>query len=435
MNPSASRPVLVALALLGVAGCGTHAATSTDAGDGSVEPETAPQGRRSFDVVATFAGPVKGLPPTNTFTLVLDPDARQVIVGGMGRAVVVPAASADGRTFTVAAPFSVGVLGSACDGLTMIDYTSLTLTLAGSSFHGKAMGAGQISCGDCQFMEPFVADVTGVPDATPPLLFTSGAPTNPFQAFSVVTSEPLPATATAHLTGGDGSHVELVPIVVDGVVPLVTGFLKPDVVLAYGQGYVVTFDGLVDFAGLRGSADGPLRLASFDAPPLVAEDGFEGATGTSVGGAPLVTAAPLAPLDGAKSVYIGPAGAPAPAGITPGASLHVRLAISPGDTMLKFSYRTLSRTQGGFFGVVLLGSVGHKADGVASLDPPTNTPPATQTQWPDGTTTFASDILSGAIPLPPDVGDELLVSFETSQSFCGLPEPPAGVLIDDLRLE
>jgi hypothetical protein len=400
-------------------------------------------GRRAFDVVATLgpgeggAMPTADLPSTNAFTLVLDADVRRVIIGGAGQGAVVPVTSTDGRRFHVP-KFSVGVMGSSCSGPTAFNYSSFDFTVSGSTLHGTAEGAVEVSCGDCEFNVSFTAAVAGTADVTPPLLFaTSGVvPADPFEAFSVTTSEPLPTTATARLLASDGSHVDLEPTIVPGDLPLVIGFSKPNVVLPYGKGFVVAVDGLVDFAGLRGSADTPLRLTAFETPPLLLEDGFESApAGQQLGGATVISSGgALPPITDTRSVYIGAQGAPAPGGIAVGAALRVRLLAQPGDTVLRFSYRIVSRVPGvPFGGNVALGSVGRSVAESRSIIP---APDSMQTMTSaDGSSVALSVVSTMEIALPADITDELVVAFETSSSGCGLPLPHAGLLIDDLRVE
>jgi hypothetical protein len=446
------RLTIVALSVFGFFGCGGRSAVGPDGGaaapdggggadgDAHLDAPDAVAQRRAFDVTATLGGADGGamlfsnLPPTSTFTLVLDVAAHRAIVGGAGQAAVVPVTSSDGRTFHVG-KFSVGFPSNSCSGVTSLDYATLDLTLSGATLRGKATGAGQVSCGDCLFTVPFVADVAGVPDVTPPVLVpaTATVPTNAFLPFTLFASEPLPATATARLTATDGSHVDLVPTILDGDPALVTGFSKPDVVLSYGQGFVVAFDGLVDFAGQRGTADAPLRLVAFSTPPLVAGDGFESVTAGQLGGATVIGAGgPLPPISGARSAYISPNGSLSPDGTLTGSALRVRLAVPAGVTKLRFSTRSVATFQGGgFTGVVNVGSVGH-GKATASI---MTSGPGVQAAWPPNRTVFVTDVEAQELALPPDVTDEVLIDFDTSAFGCGLPLPPGGLLIDDLRVE
>jgi hypothetical protein len=329
-------------------------------------------------------------------------------------------------------------MGSSCSGPTAFSYSSFDFTVNGTTLHGTAEGSLEVSCGDCEFNVPFTAALAGTADVTPPLLFaTSGVvPADPFETFSVTTSEPLPATATARLSANDGSHVDLEPTIVPGDLPLVIGFSKPNVVLPYGKGFVVAVDGLIDFAGHPGAADTPLRLTAFETPPLLPEDGFESApAGQQLGGATVISSGgALPPITGTRSVYIGAQGAPAPGGIAVGVALRARLMVQPGDKVLRFSYRIIARSPGfGFSGGVTLGSVGHSVAESHSIPPAADS--MQTTTLADGSVIVSTVIAPMEIALPVDITDDLVVAFETSRLSCGLPLPPIGLLIDDLRVE
>jgi hypothetical protein len=333
--------------------------------------------------------------------------------------------------------FSVGLSQTQCSTPSSIDFTALAVGAfagaAGLTLRGTGEGDAKVSCGDCQFNVSFTADVGGTDDATPPVLFPTTLPGSPFDAFDLVASEPLPATATARLVAEDGSTIDLAPTVAPGAVPLVTDFKKPDVVLPTGVGLAVALDGLVDFAGLQGSADTPLRLALFPTPPLVAEDGFESVTGTTFGGATVISDGPLPPIAGTRSVYFGGPGTPAPGGGTVGTVLRVRLAAKPGAKELAFEYRLVGvYPGGGFSGTIHVGSVGKAPTSVLL----TGAPAGAQTTWPDGRTVYVTDVESEEVPLPADVGPEVLVDIESFDSGCGRPAPPlGGMLLDGLRLQ
>jgi len=415
----------LAVALAVWAGC-SRSANSTDGGTFA--------GVHAFDVVAVldFGGPKvpANIPPTVPFTLVLDADTGHAIVGAKGTATRVALGKSGSKL--VVPSFSVGLDAGQCAAASSLSFTSLVVAANDGGLTGTGAGDALVSCGDCQFNVPFTATVTGTPDVTPPLLFATTVPTSPFQPFRLVASEPLAATSTAHLVSEDGTTLDLMPTTVSGDVTLVTGFENPSVVLPTGVGLAVAIGGLVDFAGLAGSADTPLRFVSFPAPPLAPEDGFESATGTTFGGATVISGGPLPPISGTRSVYFGGAGAPAPGGVTVGKVLRVRLAVQPGDTTVAFSYRLVGPyAGGGFSGTISVGSVG-KAPASETL---ANAPPGTATDW-SGTTVYVTDVATHALALPPDVGDEVLLDIESFDDNCGRPMPAlGGMLLDDLRLE
>jgi hypothetical protein len=415
-------------------GCGRVAATT----DGSPATPDGGTGRRSFDVLAVLTaadgGTGSGLPATNGFTLVLDPDASRAIAGGNGFGAVVGVTSTDGRTFRSTAPFAVGDDPSACTSVGNVMYQALEVTITGGSLAGTASGIAVVSCGDCSFNVPFSASLSGTADTTPPTLRASGPPpSNPFDLFNLVTSEPLPATAVARLVADDGAAIDLVPQIVDGTVPLIVGFSKPDVVLRAGQGYVVAFDGLVDFAGLTDPTGPPLRLSSFPAAPTVPEDGFESATSDTLGGALVMTGGPLPAIDGNTSIYIGGGGAPG-LDLSTGRSLMVRLERQPGDTTLRFSYRVVAfQILPTFYGVLRVGSEG------ASTGPPVNgivdQSSATEMLTVSGRTVFATVPAEMDVALPADATGTVLLVLGPNRSACSEPSTGEGLLIDDLRLE
>jgi hypothetical protein len=430
--------MLALLAAPWAGGCGSKTQAHADGGDGSfpITPDAPAGGRHAFDVVAVLrADGSSNLPPTNIFTMVLDVDALRMIAGGNGTAAIVGVTTSDGRTFHSAGTFTVGGDGTVCSGVTGVQYDSFEVTVAGGSLTGTATGSANISCGDCSFFVPFGATLTGTADATPPTLRGTGfTPANPFDPVGVMTSEPLPAGATARLVADDGAAVDLVPTIVDGIEPLVVGFTKPDVVLRAGQGYTISLDGLVDFAGHTDPSGTPLRLVAFPAAPAVAEDGFESAAGSVLGGAMVMTAGPLPAIAGNTSLYIGGTGAPA-LDSSNGRSLMVRLARQAGDTKLRFSYRVVSTVAQAYFsGTLRVGSEG------ASPGTPVysfgNAQAVSEMITVAGQTAYAGPISTQETPLPADATDQVLLVIAPNIFSCG-PRPfaNAGLLIDDLRLD
>jgi hypothetical protein len=350
---------LVVLVALGAAACGkTQVRTNTDGGSDAVGT-----GRRSFDITAVNnSDGSAGVPTTTSFTLVLDAEAGLAIAGANGQSTVFPVTTTDGRTFRSLAPFDVASNVGACNVGERVRYSSLDITISGNDrdLSGTATGVATVSCGDCSFDVPISSVLFGVPDATPPTLRLLGSvPQSPFEPFGVVASEPLPTGVSARLVADDdGAAIDLVPQVVQGDVPLVVGFSKPDVVLRAGHGYSVTLDGLVDFAG-HTDAGPRLQLTGFPAAPVVPQDGFESASGSLLGGAMVVrTGGSLPAIAGDTSLYVGSQGAPVidSAG---GRSLVVKLSRQAGDTRLRVTYRAVSRqTQPAFWGWLRVGSEG-----------------------------------------------------------------------------
>lgn len=433
---------LASLVLLAAVGCGSSSRVAADADADADADAHEMAGRRSFDVLATLrgaAGAGLDLPATASFTLVLDADAHLAIVGAKGRAATVAASSSDGRTFHLGA-FSIGGTRAAdgCSIGTLIQFTSLDVTVSGASLSGQARGFGQISCGDCSFNVDFTAEVTGGPDVTTPFLsLSSGSTAGPFGQPFFIANEPLPTTARAWLQTVAGEKVELVPFTTEEEPSLVVAFRQPNVLPA-SAGFTLQFDGLKDFAGLAGAAAPALRLDGF-AAPLVPEDGFESQTGAQIGGAAVLgPSAPLMPIGGQVSVYVGNENAPAIPGSKFGPTLNVRLAVQPGDTKVRFSYRTVSAGAGLNVATVDVGAVGSAPAAPLTIVSP---PGGTSTPFLDGKVVLAVLMVSGIetqeIELPAGVTDEVVVSIQAARSVCSVfqTNDAVGIQIDDLRVE
>ena len=429
------RPLLLLFVVAGSAGCGASAGSSADAGP---PQDAALGGRRSFDVVAVLTGTMANasqLPSTSIFTFVLDDDGA--IAGGNGQGAFIGLSTPGAMTFQSTGPFVVGGPSDTCNALQDVRYDDFAVTIAGGTLTGTARGEADISCGDCTFVVPFTATLSGTSDATPPSLFGSGSgPATPFDSVSLSATEPLPTTATARIVADDGASLDLVPVIASSssALPSVVAFLKPNVVLRAGHGYTVAFDGLVDFAGLVSPAGPPLRLGSFADAPTVPEDGFESATGPVLGGAMVMTGGPLPAISGATSLYIGVKNAPA---LDTGASrsLMVRRARLPGDTVLRFSYRHVALSAPTSFpGTLRFGSEGASPAPVVDSFVPGADPPQALTVA--GQTLFASAVATMEATLPADATDDVLVLVAPTAFDCEpLVSQAVGMLIDDLRLE
>jgi hypothetical protein len=434
---------LLVLACAGEAGCGKGAQKNPDGGDGSLtmlDTRTADApatGMRAFDVVAVLrADGSTSLPPTNRFTLIQDLNAPRMIAGGNGGGGVVGVTTSDGRTFQSMGGFAVGE-GSpdACSGPENIRYENFEATITATSLTGTASGAATISCGDCSFRVPFSAILTGTRDKTLPTLRASGPPpTTPFDPFGLVASEPLPVTATAKLVADDGATIDLIPQITSGDVPFIGSFSKPDIVLRAGQGYVVSLDGLIDFAGQSDNVGPPLRFTSFVDAPTVPEDGFESATGSVVGGAMIMRAGALPAIAGDTSVYIGAKGAPG-LDAPNGRSLLVRLARQGGDTKLRFSYRIVaSQPTTLVSAMVRVGSEGASpGDAIYGIGDMSN---RTEMLTVGGASVFASVAAMMEVPLPADATDSVLFTIAFNAVSC-FPDgvQTGGILVDDVRVE
>jgi hypothetical protein len=397
-------------------------------------------GRHSFDVTAQLTPkmqtrpvpPGATLPPTSAFSLTLDADARLIIAGGGGTSQAVPVTTDDGRTFRGSKLIYVRNVGLGCQsGISGFEYDSIEVTLDGAVLRGQADGKASFISGDVSFDLPFSAELEGTADATRPFLvapdFTLSYPFDMLEAWA---SEPVPAGATARLVATDGSHVDLVPSFDPDDAELLKYFEKPRTVLHLGVSYELPSDGLVDFAGLAGEADPPLRVGAIPTPPLVPEDGFESAVGPYVGDAAVVRGAMLPPIAGTTSVYVAGQGAPMSDGVKFGKPLFVRLPRHAGDTKVRFSYRLVSLTYPlSFVTSVKAGSV----DGPIAEAPPvaaiTDGPPPA----PGGP--VIGPVQEMELALADSVEGEVVVWIQPLVVTCGFAPPGTGMLIDDLRAE
>jgi hypothetical protein len=297
-----------------------------------------------------------------------------------------------------------------------------------------AEGKAGYASGDVLYQIAFTATLAGTPDATPPGVLLDGTATvDPVALPLFRVTEPAAETSKARLvtSGAPPLAVDLVSRVANGVYMPVVGFERPTVVLRYGATYHIDASGVADFAGLSGAAT-DLTFDTPPAPPLAAEDGFEAAAGTSLGGAAVVRDGPLPPIAGTTSLYIGSVGAPWSMRYQPGRALTLRLPVLAGDKKLRFSYRTVASYDTGF--EVPPTAVVGVVDGTMT----------TGTTFSDGGhrtkigpvengTAYLGDVQTAEMAVPPGAPTEVV--FELAMPVTCRPLRPAGLLIDDVRVE
>jgi hypothetical protein len=361
--------------------------------------------------------------------LTFDADKREILVGGGGTADLVSVTTSDGTTFSATHRFEVWT--DDLNGVQSYTYETIELRPAGGSLTGHAEGTAQVTNGDLIEAVPFSAELVGGADITAPFFVPNGTstPNNPFLPFVAHTSEPVLLTSRARLVGRDGASIELSPQLAPGDLPATWIFESGPVVLPPSEGYTVTVDGLLDFAGNSGISSGALRLAGWRTPPVLLEDGFESPTESALAG--VVAGGDLAPLTGARSFYLGDLRAPGAAANHIAQYLFVRLALNPGDKVLRFAYRTVAPRDGlGFDISIDMGTVGRSIGGVSGVSLLT---PSTPTTWSTGETVYLGDVRTMETPLPTDAAEELVLMLLTNV------DPTAtdatGLLIDDLRIE
>ena len=416
------------------------AGPTPDARDGGPPGDAVPDGprivgRRSFIVGSTFTsttdGGLSGFPSVNghSFTMVLDADAGVAVLGTpLGQTTIVLSTS-DGRTFGATSAFFLGLAGG-CG--SSVHYTALLFTIDGN---GDLSGSGRarviIVSGDVGMETEVTVSLSGRNDNVPPSLSGSGSTVNPLRDFTLRASEPMPASVSLALLAGN-DMVQLATMASAAPLESVSAFQKPNVVLRYGTSYTVALDGFRDFAGNLGTTGTTFEIRTVAAPDAAAEDGFESATGTMLGGATIVSGAGMPVLTGMKSLYAGTAATSALGG---GSALALRLPVAAGDKFIRFMYQQVSGSSGMSLPrqTLVFGSVGGTP---ASATINQETSQLTPFQLPDGTTIYLGGKSSIEIPLPATAAGEIVIERVGPTPGCGLPPRPSpGLLIDDLRVE
>jgi hypothetical protein len=400
-------------------------------------------GRRSFVVTSTLSpaastpgtdGGLTGALLSHSFTLIVDGDRSVAIAGWTGDATAFAIQPFAGG-FRADGSLHFTIYGTACPGyLTYSDF-EFSFDPAGQLL---GSGTGQLTAyvGDVGSTVDVTMSLAGVADMVPPMFsLSSDDPSDPFASFTVLSSEPLPDQTPPTLRSASG---DVVPLFVSerwvgttpGPIYYLTQYGKPLVLLRYDEPYIVDFGlGIGDFAGNLSGSTSQLTFTTRAAPPLVAADGFESVTDAALGGAQVLSSTAGDPtITGTRSLYVPPTSVPVTQAST---QLALRLAIAPGDTVLRFSYRMVnaSTTTNAYFEV---GTVGGTI--VTSVPPLGGT--STTTATVGGTQVTLGPVATATIALPGDTGAEIAFQRVTSATHCGLPSPPTpGIIIDDLRAE
>jgi hypothetical protein len=413
--------------------------SASDASDGpagaDVGSDTPGTGaaRRSYVVQSLFTSTVVGdaAPASqgHQFTLVVDTNALVAVAGTPAGVITVPLTSTDRRTFRAVTPFSLP-LNMGCSGLTLnATYDELTFVVDEAGLSGQSTGRIFSLRDDIGSVTFGAFALTGTRDMQAPVV--SGIPnTNPLAGFRLRASEPLPPDVSLSLVSATGESLPFAVTATGGPLSAVHDFDKPAVGLRYDTAYRVAVDAVVDFAGNAAAPSGAVTFTTGPAPPLIPEDGFESATGTTLGGASLLSGSGV--LAGNKSLY-------APVGTTlttMATSFALRLALQPGDTMIRFSYQLVQSSATGFAPSpkLVVGSVGGMLAGT-TLAPGTGT--YSPVQLSTGTV-YVSATATAEIPLPAGAAGEIVIQLTAGTPYmgCGPPPPPgAGIILDDLRVE
>ena len=420
------------LAVISVSGAFTSGGCSgTDARQPLATP-TLFQMHGQFTWTPQNGGPAPGsLPSSDDFLLVVDPDASSLVVMSQGYASQAALTTADRSSFTAvgAAPVTVYVPYSGCGASAR--YTSFSLSVDGSAgtVSGTASGTAEVYSGDVSFSYGLKLTFAGTRQTEGPTL-TLPTLVDPFHVPAFTVSAPLPGSTEARLVAGADSF-PLAPT--GGSANVVTGFLVPQTVLPrYGTEYDVLVSPWQDLAANPGKPIG--KLTTRDAPPLLADGGFEDGN-TTVGGASVIDASVLPPISGQHSVVVTSSNFGQPAlGLT-SQHLAVRLPVHAGDTVVRLAIQFFGSYQfGSTYGVQL--GVGAPGGGVTAVTLPSEML-ATQATEPSGRTLWLGAVRTIEVPLPSGTTTEVVVDAtgSSNSTICGLPSPVVSLLLDDLRVE
>jgi hypothetical protein len=344
---------------------------------------------------------------------------------------VVPLATTDGRTFSAKSPFRLESPGNPC-GPTTVTYSELSFTVTAIGLSGLGKGSAHVLISDTSLPVAVTFTLVGENDRTAPG-FPSfvGVTSDPLDGRSFNSTEPLPAGSTARLVSTTGHVIPLHPMQPDLPIPsgselagATLGF-SLGVVPHYAETYRLVADGLTDFAGNPMDPAATPSFTTSQLPLLIAEDGFESGAPSSDHAEVFDGTTNKPAISGRRSVYR-----------SPGGPATFRLAVLPGDTVVRFSVKVLMSSATDVFGSLRarVGAVGAPLGVPISIRP--LLPPSSWQTVPGGSELFASAVDERTIPLPPGTYDEVTFRIEVYDSGCYWGSPVAqGLLLDDVRVE
>jgi hypothetical protein len=391
-------------------------------------------GREAFNVTASVR--LEGGTVSHTFAMLLDGDRQLAIAGAYGAGTVSPVQQLGGGRFRITSPMtfvsrSYSLAGDCYDTFTYDDIT-FSFDLAGRLV---GTGNGEVTLlgnnGDDGL--PATMSLIGYVDGNAPGLDFSPSDSriDPFTPFSVLAEEPLPPNTRLTLQASGGDVVMLTPAASAG--DFVISFAKPPVLLRYGQQYTIDVRGLIDFGGNTLSGSGP-GFTTYDLPPLVAEDGFESLNDALIGAAGVLHDTDGPTINGARSLWFPPrTDPPEGAPLVPTTQFALRLALSPGDTVVRFSYRTVNPGPGPAPSYAVASAGGT----IVTMDLPADDAVVARATVGTSEVTLGP-IATATIALPSDAAGEIVLArIAPPFATCGAPKAPpvAGIIIDDLRAE
>jgi hypothetical protein len=276
-------------------------------------------------------------PSEDHFTIYVDEQAKYLIASRPGTAakvaiVATPTGWRAAKTFELSMPSTAW----RCDGLMSMSYDRLEFAIDGDRISGTIEGVAYLS-GDTTSALPFRGTFTGTPDREPPVLSVESTPPHPADVMVITASEALPPGTVADLVRGDGTRVRLESLESG---ESVVAFASDRLGARAGYHLELT-PALVDYVGNRGDL---ANLPPVDTRPvpLVAGD-FEGdplplleAPAEIVGGER------FPPIAGQRSLLV-------PSNYPGGpARASMRVKVTPGQTVIHVTVRTLSMTPSGY---------------------------------------------------------------------------------------
>jgi hypothetical protein len=425
----------------GSAGEPGDASGATDVSGADVKArETAPSGWLAFDVTSTIvisppaseAATWAGFPTTARFPMAWSPAGAAVIVGEAAYSPVDPNGAGFNTEFRT---FAYIPFAASCEGTASLDFDTLTFFIGSDGqLHGTASGDVRYQMGDTLVQTTATFSLTGGPDVTPPTISPLSATTDPLAPVSIEVTEPMAPGGSMALVGTtSGDRIPLEAFLVGGDSTPLGGFDAPQEMLRWGEVYKIETAGVTDLAGNAIVFATPPTRTTPPAPPLQAEDGFEAVTGTTFAGAGVLKGGPLAPIAGTTSLLMGNVATfgPYQVGTT---SMTLRLAVKPGDTVVRFDRRLVSPIQppdpayrGGF----LVGVVGKPIQSDADILDDS----FTQVSAGAVGVVWESAVGTTTLPLPDGAAGEVSFEIVEEPTACGVPPPPMVMIIDNLRVE
>jgi hypothetical protein len=391
-------------------------------------------GRESF-VVTSAVTTEGGATVSHTFTMTVDSQQQIALIGTPGSGTIVPVEQVAGglRVRFDYTSFAFGIPAVAVCGATVTYSDAVIVIDPGLHLSGTGRGEQKTYDPSGNKSAPATAVLTGILDTEGPSLslVAGGDLGDPWTPLWVIGSEPLPTTQRAPVLRSAGGDIMAFDPQPRGSA-FVDVFARPTRMLRFNDQYYVTFDGVTDLMGNAPASATSNSFTTRPPPPLVAADGFESVTEATLDAARILSGTGAPTITGARSLYLPPAESLGSASTV--TQFALRVPIAAGNTVLRFSYRTVNPgdTSNVYY---VVGSVGGPI-GTASLpqDPAGQTAAATIDQIP----VTLGPIQTATIGLPGSTYQEVVFTRLASQpSSCGgpAPRPVPGVIIDDLHAE